>query len=163
MTDKMSPAELATFDQHWQAVGRSVDQLVSSFREATGDGTTQRELDLILFASALTETNDPDDLGALLACAVARIASTSDRPDPVEALRAAYWKLRGHASSYRGTDLFRRRQEFFRTDPDNAVAARGAARDEWFARGIEAGADDFAELLATEYEAEIERDPDAEP
>lgn len=76
-TENMSPAELATFDQHWQMVTRSLDQLVDSFRETTGDGSTQREVDLILFATALTETTPPDDLGALLACAVARIAAVT--------------------------------------------------------------------------------------
>lgn len=76
MTDNnLTPADLATFDQHWQTVTRSLDRLVSSFCGSTGDGTTQREVDLILFASALTETTQPDQLGALLACAVARIAT----------------------------------------------------------------------------------------
>lgn len=74
MTDELSPADLATFDQSWQVVSRSLDQLLSSYRAATGDGTTQREVDLILFASALTETTAPDQLGALLAAAVDRLA-----------------------------------------------------------------------------------------
>lgn len=82
-----------------------------------------------------------------------------NRPDPVEALRAAYWKLRGHASSYRSTGVFQRRQDSFRADPDNAVLARGAARDEWYARGIEAAADDLAEVLELEYDVHIEPDP----
>lgn len=86
-----------------------------------------------------------------------------DRPDPAEALRAAYWKLRGHASSYRSTGVFARRQESFRADPDNAVFARGAARDEWYARGIEAAADDLAELLELEYDVHIDPDPDGAP
>jgi hypothetical protein len=71
------------------------------------------------------------------------------------ALRTAYWKLREHASGYRSTDVFRRRQEQFRADPDNAVLARGAVRDEWYARGIEAAARTVAELLG-EPEHEIE-------
>jgi hypothetical protein len=102
-----------------------------------------------------------DCLNERLAAVLAIVAR--DQPDPVEALRAAYWKLRGHASSYRSTDVFRRRQESFRADPDNAVFARGAARDEWYARGIEAGADDFAELLDLEYDAHIEPDADGAP
>jgi hypothetical protein len=103
-----------------------------------------------------------DDRRRQLAAVAAVLAIVErDRPDPAEALRAAYWKLRGHASSYRSTGVFARRQDWFRSDPDNAVAARGAARDEWYARGIEAAADDLAELLAAEYEVQIDPDPDA--
>lgn len=78
---------------------------------------------------------------------------------PVEALRAAYWHLRGHASSYRGTDVFKRRQAAFRAQPDNPVLARGAMRDEWYARGIEAAADDIAEIVILDYEADVDPEP----
>ena len=114
--------------------------------------------ELIEVGQAATCRAESDEcMAAALTAAFAFVER--DRPDPAEALRAAYWKLRGHASSYRGTDIFRRRQEFFRLDPDNAVAARGAARDEWYARGIEAAAADFAELLELEYDATVGRDP----
>jgi hypothetical protein len=79
MTDELSPADLATFDQHWQAVNRSVDQLVSSFSASVNDGTTQRELDLLLFAGALSETTDAESLSAMLACAVSRLAERHAR------------------------------------------------------------------------------------
>ncbi len=78
---------------------------------------------------------------------------------PVDALRAAYWHLRGHASSYRGTDVFKRRQVAFRAQPDNPVLARGAMRDEWYARGIEAAADDIAEIITLDYEADVDPEP----
>jgi hypothetical protein len=81
------------------------------------------------------------------------------RAAAADAIRAAYWKLRGHASSYRSTDIFKRRQLAFRAQPDNAVLARGAARDEWYSRGIEAAADDLGEMLAIEYEADVDPEP----
>lgn len=88
----------------------------------------------------------------------AGLLAARDCPDPAETLRSAYWKLRGHASSYRSTDVFARRLASYRADPDNAVFARGATRDEWYARGIEAAADDLVELLELEYDAGV--DPD---
>jgi hypothetical protein len=88
----------------------------------------------------------------------AGLLAARDCPDPAETLRSAYWKLRGHASSYRSTDVFARRLASYRADPDNAVFARGATRDEWYARGIEAAADDLVELLELEFDAGV--DPD---
>lgn len=90
-------------------------------------------------------------------------AQPEHHPHPAEALRAAYWMLRGHAATYRSTDVFARRQASFRADPDNVVFARGATRDEWYARGIEAAGDDLAKLLELEYDVHIDPDPAAEP
>lgn len=102
---------------------------------------------------------EQDDTRKAIAAVLAIVER--DRPNPVEAMKAAYWKLRGHATSYRSTPVFQRRQDSFRADPDNVIFARGAVRDEWYARGIEAGAADLAELLALEYEVHI--DPDEAP
>jgi hypothetical protein len=73
-TDNLTPSELAAFDQIWQTTNHTLDNLLSSYRELTGDGEAPREVDLILFASALPETVTSESLGALLACAVSRIA-----------------------------------------------------------------------------------------
>lgn len=87
----------------------------------------------------------------------------TSRPDPAtpekdraaDAIRAAYWKLQRHAVSYRGTDTFQRRQTAHRAAPRNPELARGAARDEWYARGIEAAARDLAEILEAEHETDV--------
>lgn len=73
--------------------------------------------------------------------------------------RQAYWTLSEHASGYRSTDVFRRRREHFAADPDNAVLARGVARDEWYARGIEAAARTVAALI--DDQVDDVADPDA--
>lgn len=71
------------------------------------------------------------------------------------ALNTAYWKLREHASGYRGADAFRERMEAYRENRDDHLKARKALTHEFYARGIEAGARTVAELLGVpEHEIE---------
>lgn len=110
---------------------------------------------------AESHARGPDDtserccIGAGLAAAQPHLAA--------QTLRAAYWEIREHAISYRATDLFRKRQAEFRTYPDNAAVARGAARDEWYARGLESAARDIAKLLGEPEHEIAEPDPPTAP
>lgn len=65
------------------------------------------------------------------------------------ALQEAYWRLREHASGYRGADAFRRAMAAYEDDRADPVACRRAMNHEWYARGIEAAARTLAELLET--------------
>lgn len=76
-TENLPPAQLAQFDQLWQNVNHTLDNLLASYRNLTGDGEMGREVDLVLFVSALTETMEAHTLGELLACAVARLAEVT--------------------------------------------------------------------------------------
>lgn len=68
----------------------------------------------------------------------------------VGALRRAYEHLRTHAREYRGTKAFREtRARWELSDRRDDAAGRRAHIHEFFARGIEAGARDLAELLGT--------------
>jgi hypothetical protein len=71
------------------------------------------------------------------------------------ALRVAYWKLREHASGYRGAEVFRRSMEAYQADRSDPLKARKALTHEFYARGIEAAARTVAELLG-EPEHEIQ-------
>jgi hypothetical protein len=89
-SEDLTPAQLAVFNQSWQAINHTLDNLMSSYRQMTGDGEVSREADLLLFASALPDTVSTDGLGMLLACAIARLATgTEERPKwkPVAGLR----------------------------------------------------------------------------
>jgi hypothetical protein len=77
-TDSLTPAELAAFDRLWHTTSQTLDNLLASYREMTSDGEATREVDLILFASALPETVSTEKLGALLACAIARLAAGTE-------------------------------------------------------------------------------------
>lgn len=79
-TEDLTPAELAAFAQHWQTINRTLDNLLAAYRNVTSDGGVSREADLILFATALPETVEVNSLGALLACAVARLADGTEVP-----------------------------------------------------------------------------------
>ena len=76
-SEDLTPAELAAFDQQWQTINRTLDSLLDAYRNVTSDGQVSREADLILFATALPETVEAHSMGALLACAVARLAAES--------------------------------------------------------------------------------------
>lgn len=77
-TERPTPAELAAIDQHLQTINRKLDGLLAAYRTATADGQMPREVDLLLFAGALPETVEPAGMGALLACAIARLAETKE-------------------------------------------------------------------------------------
>jgi hypothetical protein len=80
-----------------------------------------------------------------------------------QALRSAYWKLREHASGYRGADAFRRVLERYEASDRDERLYRGVVLNEWFARGIEAAASDVADLLGVEeYDIEGERGDELE-
>ncbi|MET8278254.1 hypothetical protein [Micromonospora sp. NPDC005174] len=68
-------------------------------------------------------------------------------------LRAAYWKLREHATGYRNANAYQRAQELAKSgDPRNE---RHAAMHRAFARGIEAAGEDIAAMLGIpEHEIE---------
>lgn len=80
MTDRLSTAELAEFDQQWRDVERVLDALVGMYRELTDGPDASREVDLICFAAALPDLIRAQDCGALLACAVARLAARDGAP-----------------------------------------------------------------------------------
>lgn len=72
-----------------------------------------------------------------------------------QALREAYWKLREHASGYRGAEAFRRRIAAYEADHSDLLKARKALTHEFYARGIEAAARTVAEMLGVpEHEIE---------
>jgi hypothetical protein len=72
-----------------------------------------------------------------------------------ETLREAYWKLREHASAYRSTAGFRRSYEAWQADRDDPRAYQKHVVHEFYAKGIEAAAEDIAEMLGVpEHEIE---------
>jgi hypothetical protein len=73
-TEHVTPAELAAIDQHWQTINRTLDNLLAAYRNVTSDGQVPHVVDLLLFAGALPETVELHSMGALLACAIARLA-----------------------------------------------------------------------------------------
>lgn len=106
--------------------------------------------------------------GAIAAAAGVDIGEHSNLNEPWEraldavpllgaaCLRAAYWKLREHASGLRSTEGYRRCAE--RAEYEQGDNARDFQRYRWLeatARGIEDAAQDIAEMLGVE-ECEIE-------
>jgi hypothetical protein len=75
------------------------------------------------------------------------------------ALTDAYWKLREHASAYRGTKQFRKTYEAWQDNRDDPRAYQKHVVHEFFARGIEAAARDVAELLGVPEHEIPERSP----
>jgi hypothetical protein len=75
-----------------------------------------------------------------------------------QALSEAYWRIREHASGYRGTELFQRTRERWeasgRHDKDALVKV---VTHEFFARGIESAADEVAALLGLDENDEPEK------
>lgn len=65
-----------------------------------------------------------------------------------DVLRGAYWELRDHAAGYRNAELFRRTYNAWQANRDDPRAYRRHIIHEFFARGIEAAAQDLAESLA---------------
>jgi len=105
-------------------------------------------------ASAVPWEQVPENNRALMTAVAAEVAPLV----AAQALRSAYWKLREHASSYRGADAFRRVVERYEASDRDERLYRGVVIDEWYARGIEAAARDVAELLGIEeYDIEGER------
>lgn len=80
-----------------------------------------------------------------------------DAPDPAarQALTTAYWKLREHASAYRGTKGMRMARERWEANRDDHRLYAKAVIHEFYARGVEAAAREIAELLGVpEHEIE---------
>lgn len=71
----------------------------------------------------------------------------TDQPLDPATLRAAYWKLREHASSYRNTRAFRTTYDRWQANRDDPRAYQKHVIHEFYARGIEWAARDIAELL----------------
>lgn len=79
MTDRMTPAELAAFDQAWQQRNREIDAVLAVYRDtlAAFPGMPEGQATL---AAVLHDRFNHDDLADMVACAVARIATlTPDR------------------------------------------------------------------------------------
>lgn len=100
--------------------------------------------------------NDTADLARVEAAAI-RDGLAAAWPILAEQIhRDAYWKLREHASAYRGADVFRRiRERWEESGRRDHQAGRQALVHEFFARGIEAAARDIAEWMGVpEHEIE---------
>lgn len=89
--------------------------------------------------------------------ATARAAVEAAAPLIAEqVLRSAYWKLRGHASALRSTEVYRKASERREGTLGESPAYQRYRWLEATARGIEDGARDLAELLGVE-EYDIEK------
>lgn len=80
MTDTLTPAELAAFDQRWRTINHAIDAFIAVYRTVTADSHASREADLICFAAALETLIAAHSYAELLACAVTRLAERTPTP-----------------------------------------------------------------------------------
>jgi len=71
--NELTPTEMAIFVKVWKTTNHTLNNLITHYHNVADNDPNPREIDLVLFATALQETIKTQNLACLLALAIERL------------------------------------------------------------------------------------------